>query len=61
MNWDNYGRYKKDCFNYGWDIDHIAPLSSAITEKELLRLFHYTNLQPVCSKFNRDIKRHNLT
>jgi hypothetical protein len=56
MNWDNYGLYNGD-LNYGWDIDHIIPLSSAKTEEELLRLNHYTNLQPLCSYTNRHIKR----
>jgi hypothetical protein len=57
MNWDNYGKYKKGCFNYGWDIDHRVPTSSAVTEEELIKLNHYSNLQPLCSKVNRDIKR----
>lgn len=56
MTWDNYGLYNGD-FNYGWDIDHIIPLSSAKTEEDLIKLNHYTNLQPLCSKINRDIKR----
>jgi hypothetical protein len=57
MNWDNYGKYKIDTFNYGWDIDHIIPTSIATTENELIQLNHYTNLQPLCSKVNRDIKK----
>jgi hypothetical protein len=57
MSWDNYGKYKKDTFNYGWDIDHIIPTSSAKTEEELYKLNHYTNLKPLCSKVNRDIKK----
>lgn len=59
MNWDNKGLYNGE-FNYGWDIDHIIPLSSATTEEELIKLNHYTNLQPLCSKVNRDIKKDNL-
>jgi len=59
MNWDNYGKYKIKTFNYGWDIDHIIPSSSAITEEDVIRLNHYTNLKPLCSKYNRDIKRNN--
>jgi hypothetical protein len=56
MTWDNKGLYNGE-LNYGWDIDHIIPLASAETEEDLLRLNHYTNLQPLCSKVNRDIKR----
>jgi hypothetical protein len=56
MTWENRGLYNGD-FNYGWDIDHIIPLSSAETEEDIIRLNHYTNLQPLCSKVNRYIKR----
>jgi hypothetical protein len=59
MNWDNRGLYNGE-FNYGWDIDHIIPTSLATTEEELIKLCHYTNLQPLCSKVNRDIKKNNL-
>ena len=59
MNWNNRGLYNGD-LNYGWDIDHIIPVSSAKTEKDLLLLNHYTNLQPLCSKINRDIKKNNI-
>jgi hypothetical protein len=58
MNWDNQGLYNGQ-FNYGWDIDHIEPLSSAKTIEDVIRLSHYSNLQPLCSKVNRDIKRNN--
>lgn len=58
MNWDNKGLYNGD-LNHGWDIDHIIPTSSANTEEELIKLCHYTNLQPLCSKINRDIKKNN--
>jgi hypothetical protein len=55
MNWENRGKYNGE-LNYGWDIDHIVPISSAKNEEELIRLNHFSNLQPLCSKFNRDIK-----
>jgi hypothetical protein len=57
MSWNNYGKYKKLEFNYGWDIDHIIPQSSAKTEDEILSLNHYSNLKPLCSYTNRHIKR----
>jgi hypothetical protein len=40
MNFENYGKN-------GWHIDHIIPLSSASTEKEIIKLCHYSNLQPL--------------
>ena len=48
MSWKN----RKD-----WHIDHIIPLSSADTEEELIKLFHYTNLQPLWAEDN--IKKSN--
>jgi hypothetical protein len=45
MSWDNYGE---------WQIDHIKPMSSAKTEQDVIDLNHYTNLQPLWSKENRE-------
>ncbi len=56
MTWENRGLYNGK-LNYGWDIDHIIPLSSATTEEELIKLNHYTNLQPLCSYTNRVVKK----
>lgn len=56
MNWSNYGLYNGE-INHGWDLDHIIPISSAKTEYEFNNLCHYSNIQPLCSKVNRDIKR----
>jgi hypothetical protein len=38
MSWENRNE---------WHIDHVIPLSSAKTEKEIYKLCHYTNLQPL--------------
>jgi hypothetical protein len=59
MTWNNKGLYNGE-LNYGWDIDHIIPVSSGMTEEEVVKLNHFTNLQPLCSKINRDIKRNNI-
>lgn len=59
MSWENQGLYNGE-LNYGWDIDHIIPISSAKTEEEIIKLNHFSNLQPLCSKINRDIKRNNI-
>jgi hypothetical protein len=43
MSWDNQGE---------WHIDHILPISTAVTEEDVLRLNHYTNLQPLWAEDN---------
>jgi 5-methylcytosine-specific restriction endonuclease McrA len=43
MHWENYGK----SYENGWQIDHIIPLSTAKTVKEMEKLYHYTNLQPL--------------
>lgn len=58
MTWENKGLYNGE-EGYGWDIDHIIPLSVAKTEEDIINLNHFTNLQPLCSKINRDIKKNN--
>ena len=51
-------RTYKDNYGYEWDgkelvhIDHIIPLATAHTEKEVLNLCHYTNLQLLKAKDN---------
>ena len=59
MTWENRGLYNGD-LNYGWDIDHIIPVSSGKTQEDIIRLNYYTNLQPLCSHINRDIKRDSI-
>ena len=43
MTWQNHGE---------WHYDHIIPLSSATTEEEVIKLNHYTNLQPLWAEDN---------
>lgn len=45
MTWENRGLY-------GWHIDHIIPLSEAKNEEDVIRLSHYTNLQPLWAQDN---------
>jgi hypothetical protein len=44
MSWDNRGK---------WHIDHIVPLSSAKTEEDVIKLCHFTNLQPLWAQENK--------
>jgi hypothetical protein len=44
MSWDNYGE---------WHVDHIIPLASAKNEEEIIKLFHYSNLQPLWGMENK--------
>lgn len=59
MTWENKGNPKNGILepNKTWDIDHIIPTSSAKCELDIIKLNHYTNLQPLCSYTNRLIKR----
>ena len=49
MTWDNWGRH-------GWHVDHIRPCASFdLTDLEQQKqCFHYTNLQPMWAKDNRE-------
>lgn len=59
MTWENWGKFNGD-FNVGWDIDHIIPISSVKTEDAIIKLNHYSNLQPLDSYINRYIKSNNI-
>jgi hypothetical protein len=43
MTWENRDQ---------WHIDHIIPLATAKTEEDVIRLNHYTNLQPLWAADN---------
>jgi len=43
MTLDNQGK---------WHLDHIIPLATTKTEKDVIRLNHYTNFQPLWAKDN---------
>lgn len=45
MTTENYGTY--------WEIDHIEPISNAITIDDIIRLNHYSNLRPLKKEDNR--------
>jgi hypothetical protein len=48
MSWENRSK---------WHIDHIIPTSSAKTERDIIKLNHYTNLRPMWASDN--IKKSN--
>lgn len=47
-----------DVYNREWDgeekvhIDHIVPLATAVTEEDVMRLCHYSNLRLILAKDN---------
>lgn len=44
MSWENRGDV--------WHLDHIKPLATATCEEDLIKLFHYTNFQPLLARDN---------
>jgi hypothetical protein len=59
MNWENKSKFGtiKPQPNQIWDIDHIIPLHTALTEEDVVKLNHYSNLRPLCAYKNRFVKR----
>ncbi len=53
--WSDHGKYPD-----GFDIDHIIPISAAETIDEVIQLSHYTNMQVLNSRINRDVKGNRL-
>lgn len=56
MSWRNYGRGYGNRKMREWHVDHIRPCASfdLSKEKEQKKCFHYTNLQPLWAKENRE-------
>lgn len=48
MSWENYGE---------WEVDHIVPLKyNNPSLKEIIKILHYTNTQPLWTSENRSKK-----
>jgi hypothetical protein len=53
--WDTFSNHIESQFKQGmnwtnrhlWHLDHIEPISRAVTENDVIRLNHYTNFQPL--------------
>lgn len=43
MDWSKYGQ---------WEVDHIVPLSAARSRYDVVKLCHFTNLQPLWKREN---------
>lgn len=43
MSWENHVK---------WHLDHIIPISYANSEEEIIKLNHFTNLQPLWATDN---------
>lgn len=44
-------------FSVNTDLDHIIPISSAVSEEDVLELNHYTNYQLLPLEYNRNVKK----
>lgn len=51
MSWYNHGKYTGE-YNQTWQLDHIMPISSGTNEEEIIKLNHFKNFQPLCSRKN---------
>jgi hypothetical protein len=57
MEWTNHGVYTGN-YNETWQYDHIKPVSLGLNEEEIIKLNHYTNFQPLCSRKNLEKLNH---
>lgn len=53
MKLDNHGKYTGN-YNETWQYDHIVPLFTAKSEADIIKLNHYTNIRPLCSRKNME-------
>lgn len=51
MNWNNHGLYSP-IPNVTWQLDHIIPLETAKSVEDIVKLNHYSNIRPLCSREN---------
>jgi hypothetical protein len=58
MTLENQGIYNGN-YNETWQLDHITPISTATTIEEVIKLSHYTNFQPLCSRKNKEKRNKN--
>lgn len=51
MTLENNGIYTGN-YDETWQFDHIIAISNALNEDEVIKLNHYTNFRPLCSRKN---------
>ena len=51
MTWENNGIYTGN-YNETWQLDHIQSIANANSIDEVIKLNHYTNFRPLCSRKN---------
>ena len=52
MSFENYGSCKSGHCHEVWHLDHVIPISHAKDEKEIIKLSHYSNFQPMWADKN---------